>query len=338
MSFFDKKINVSRFSLTEPVFLDEIKSKLENFTAPKLNMVETEILTGWSNAEDLTSTDFSNSMIAEKFLHVNMRIAVKKLPSGLFKMLMAQKFAEYKRQSGKDFVPSRVKRDLKESVAESLLPKIAPTVKNVLVTFTDDGNVFAGTTSKMEKQLLYGLVWKTLEIEMEEVTIEKQLSDINISEFFTDIFRIYDTMESVNRDYIVHSPYVLENFDDSSCVKTGLSGMSLESSRELNTALQEGKQFAKIHLSVNAAFFEKHLIAGFIDEGDFFTFKIDGNNGLSAVILPESDSMNANELFVEKTELLKTLFKLIDAMVQEFIQKISLPDYEKLKEEWIWER
>lgn len=334
MSFFDKKINVSRFTF-EPVSLEEIKEKLNNFTAPKLNTVDTETVTGWSNAEDLTSTDFANSVVAEKYLYVNMRIAVKKLPAGLFKMLTAQKFAEYKKENCKDIIPSKIKKELKEEVAEKLLPKIAPTVKNIWVIFTDDGKLFAGTTSSAEKQLLYDLVYRTLDVDIVPVMPEKIIGAVPVQEFFTDIFRLYDTMELANRDFVVHSPYTLESLEDSPCVKTGLSGMDLESSSELNTALKEGKSFAKIRLSVNAGMFEKYLVAGFIDENDIFTFTLEQSGNYSGVVLPECDTLSFADLFVERIELLKSLCKLADSMMGSFAKKAALPDYEILKREWI---
>lgn len=338
MSFFDKKINVSRFTLTEPLFLEEIKRKLENFTAPKLNTVDTEIVTGWSDAENLTSTDFSKALIAEKYLYVNMRIAVKKLPAELFKMMTAQKFAEYKDQTGKDIIPSKVKKELKEEVAQKLLPMIAPTLKNIWVIFTDDGTVFAGTTSKSEKDLLFDLVYKTLGIDLESITFEKSFGSIPHAEFFTDIFRFYDIADPENSYYTVHSPFALESTEESPCVKTGLSGLNVEDSAELKTALKEGKLFSKIRLSANAELFEKYLIPGFVDENDIFTFTIDANSNLNGVVLPECDSLTFGELMVERVELLKTLFKLIDEMSKEFAKRFSLPDYEFLKAEWIEER
>lgn len=338
MSFFDKKINVSRFALTEPLFLEEIKSKLENFTAPKLNTVDTEIVTGWSDAENLTSTDFSNAIIAEKYLYVNMRIAVKKLPPGLFKMMTAQKFAEYKEQTGKDIIPSKVKKELKEEVAQKLLPMTAPTVKNIWVIFTDEGTLFAGTASNSQKQLLYDLVYKTLGMDIESVSFEKSLGSVPPAEFFTDIFRFYDIADHLNNCYTVHSPFALESIEESPCVKTGLSGLNVEDSAELKAALKEGKLFSKIRLSAGAGLFEKYLVAGFVDENDIFTFTIDKDFALSSVVLPECDTLTFGELMVERVELLKSLFKLIDEMSKEFAKRISLPDYELLKAEWIEER
>lgn len=335
MSFFDKKINASKFSLEYPFFLDEIKEKMMNFTAPKLNTVDTEIVTGWSDAENLTSTDFSNAIIAEKYLYVNMRIAVKKLPAGLFKMMTAQKFAEYKAASGKDIIPSKVKKELKEEVAQKLLPMTAPTVKNIWVIFTDEGTVFAGTTSNSQKHLLYDLVYKTLGSNLESSTFEKSLGSIPPAEFFTDIFRFYDIAYHENSCLTVHSPFALESTQESPCVKTGLSGLNVEDSAELTAALKEGKLFSKIRLSADAGLFEKYLIAGFVDENDIFTFTIDANFGLNGVVLPECDTLTFGELLVERAELLKSLFKLIETMAEDFSKKVSLPDYELLKEEWI---
>lgn len=335
MSFFDKKINVSKFTLDEPLFIDEIKGKMEKFTAPKLNTVDTEIVTGWSNAEDLTSTNLDNAIIAEKYLYANMRISVKKLPSGLFKMVLAQKISEYKKENGKDFIPSKVKKELKEEVAERLLPSIAPTVKNIWVIFTDDGEIFAGTTSKTEKQLLYDLVYKTLGADIECVTFEKYIEGVAPAEFFTDIFRVYDVSEFENRFYTVLSPFTLESTEESPCVKTGLSGLNVEDSSELTAALKEGKLFSKIRLSVASGLFEKYLVSGFVDENDIFTFTINANGGLDGVVLPECETFTFEELFVERTELLKSLFKLICMMAEDFSKKVSLPEYEAIKKEWI---
>ena len=334
MSFFDKKINVSRFTF-EPLALEEIKSKLANFTAPKLNSVETEVVTGWSNAEDLTSSDFANSVIAEKYLYVNMRIAVKKLPAGLFKMLTAQKFAEYKKNTGRDIIPSKIKKELKEEVAQKLLPMTAPTVKNIWVIFTDDGNLFAGTASSSDKQLLYDLIYRTLDIDIEAVVPDKIISTVPVQEFFTDVFRVYDTMELCNSDYMVHSPFSLESIEESPCVKTGLSGFNLEDSAELKAALKEGKLFSKIRLSANAGLFEKYLIAGFVDENDIFTFTMEQNGSLCGVVLPECETLSLDCYFVERIELLKSLCKLADSMMGSFAKKAALHDYEILKREWI---
>ena len=173
---------------------------------------------------------------------------------------------------------------------------------------------------------------------VENITFEKSLGSIPPAEFFTDIFRFYDVTNPGNSLYTAHSPFALESTEESPCVKTGLSGLNVEDSAELTAALKEGKLFSKIRLSANAELFEKYLIPGFLDENDIFTFTIDKDFGLNGVVLPECDSLTFGELLVERVELLKSLFKLIDAMSKEFAKRFALPDYDLLKAEWIEER
>lgn len=338
MSFYNKKINAAKFKLETVFELEKIKANLELFAAPKLNTVNEEIVTGWSCAEDPTSVDFSECIIAEKYLYTNMRIAVKKLPAGLFKMMLAQKMAEYKKLNNKSFVPSTVKKELKEEVKESLLPKIAPTVKNVWVIFTDEGDVFAGTTSAKEKQLLTELVFKTTDQLMVEQSLELFLKEIPSFLFMTDIFKEYDQFEAGNRIYCVHSPYTLLASDESTCDVIGLSGSNVDDSPELQIALKEGKEFKKIRLSASAGLFEKHLVSGFVDENDIFTFTIEPDGSLIGVVLPECDTVEGSSLFVERVELLKSLFQLVEKMAVDFAERYSVPLYEELKQEWAAER
>lgn len=334
MDFLNSKINVTRFKFEEPVSLEELKNALPNFAAPKLNIVDEEIVAGWSCAEDPTSVDFSECIIAEKYLCANMRIAQKKLPSGLFKMMVAKEFNAWKKETGKEFIPSKTKREIKELVKEQLLPKIAPTVKNIWVIFDDKGNCFAGTVSNKEKSIFEKLTFDTIGVYPAEQDFENIFADTSSSAFMTDIFRMFDTTELENRSFTVHSPYRLDTDDE----KIGMSGFALDLSPELNAALKSGKEFSKIRLSVSAELFEKYLVAGFLDERDIFSFTLNGNGSFSGLVLPECDTVIQNELISERVELLKSLGELIDAMAKEFVRKCQLPDYAKTVHEWITER
>jgi hypothetical protein len=173
---------------------------------------------------------------------------------------------------------------------------------------------------------------------MVEQSLELFLKKIPSFLFMTDIFKEYDQFEVGNRIYCVHSPYTLLARNESTCDVIGLSGSNVDDSPELRIALKEGKEFKKIRLSAAAGLFEKHLVSGFVDENDIFTFTIEPDGSLSGVVLPECDAMEGKDLFVEKVELLKSLFQLVEKMSVEFYGKYSVPLYEELKQEWAAER
>lgn len=345
MSFFDKKIKLTRYKLSEEFTLDAIISKLLQYPASKLDDVKDELLCGWTRADNPASTEIDNScMVTGEYLYVNMRSAVKKLPTGLFKMLLAKKEAEYKNLNGTTVISSKVKKHLKEEVADYLLPRIVPTVTNTFVIFCKDGTVYAGTNSNSVKNSLCELVHLSLGAYLDEQTIDNALptelhskfGENAVFEYMTSF--LFTANESDSGCYIT-PPYSLFAPSESACKKTALDGLFVQDSPEFITALKEGKLFKKVNIAVTGGYNARMGGDDVFKEDEVFYAAIDKSGSLN-ITLPETESDPSvwQGVFAEKMDMVKAVFKHIDGTLQRFIEDASKEDYCERKSRWISER
>ena len=310
--FTEKKIKCFRFKADGwkndmPTALEMVRNNL----AKPLDLITDEVNIGWAagKSELILDVNETNSTVGE-YLYLSMRIAVKKIPSGIANALLRKKIAEYMAVNHVSYISRKVKEELKDEVAEFLLPRVMPTVKSVWVVICPDGVVFAGSVSTNDLDSLCVLFQKTFDIELKTVTEFVQPGQ-KFSElyFLTDLFRQSDTLTADN--FSVSAPFTFVSTTECD-VATGatIKGDVCNRSSEVASALNNRKLLKKVNLNVCADG----------ENAQTWKFTLDGNGGLSGLVCPESEEIEHTAVFCEKVQSIRDLFDWIDLKYQIFLK------------------
>lgn len=344
MSFEDKKIKAFMFR-TGNEWSNEIRAlaveNIRDHRAAKLDEVDEEVNIGWASGKSELDTEIyeSNCMVGDH-IHLSMRIAVRKVPTGIARAMYRKKAAEYMAVNSVDYVSAKMKKQMKEEVHEYLLPRSMPTIKSVWVIIRPDGTVYAGTASRTERDQLCELFFKTFRVDLvpcdfhsckEGEDVPDTICESPDLEFLTDLFRQSDSGEA--HDFIVEPPFDLISANgEGMCTRAMAVGECASSSREVRAALDEKKLLCKTKLCVTG-----ESIPGY-QPGDAWKFVLNRDGSLVGLSTPEGEEMNFAGRFVERIDMLSAIFVWILEKFRDFMKRAALPEYAETREAWLRER
>lgn len=318
MSFTNKKIKLMVFSFKEnaTISTDRIRANaaclLDNL--PLENGVQN---IGWvaGNSElDVTMPD-EQIKVGEN-IYIAMRIATRRIPASLLKAIFRKKLDEYKKLNGVQFVPGKVRKQLKEEAENRLIRNATPTIKTSFCIINPAaGKVYAGVASKTEVDNFLKLFFKTFGIMLEpmiDVVMDDTDDYVEMKhEFLTWLYRLSekDEIEGI----YAYPPFDLISLEEEKpCTRSVVYGNAVQHSKELVTALKNHKLLKKIKLAVTA-----EQINGF-SGNDICHFTMNSNFALNGLELPEGEELEDNARFAEKIAMIDMLYSWLAGMMQQF--------------------
>lgn len=268
-----------------------------------------------------------NSLI-DGYVVLNVRQTEKKINAGMLKAIIQREEAAYMKANCLEFVPRRVRNQIKEDAVDRLMQTAPLSVKGTEVVF-DGEQLIIGATSERECYTVCELLLKSLGVvpEWKKHTDATGDSFGAGRKFLTWLFNCVKERVSMPGfvQVMIEGPLELLAPDDcdsaekGNCTKAKLEGGTVANSIELDTALAIKKTIRKAKLA---------LVKG--DDVWKFTFDADAWN-FSGMELPKecetfADRMDAiRELYDEMEKLFNT-WKIAQATE---LGIVELPNMEK---------
>lgn len=337
MSFTNKKIKLMVFSFKEnaTISTDRIRANaaclLDNL--PLENGVQN---IGWvSGSSELDVTMPDEQIKVGENIYIAMRIATRRIPASLLKAIFRKKLDEYKKLNGVQFVPGKVRKELKEEAENRLIRNATPTIKTSFCIINPAaGKVYAGVASKTEVDNFLELFFKTFGIMLEpmiDVVMDDTDEYVEMKhEFLTWLYRLSekDEIEGI----YAYPPFDLISLEEEKpCTRSVVYGNAVQHSCELVTALKNHKLLKKIKLAVTA-----EQINGF-SGNDICHFTMNSNFALNGLELPEGEELEDNARFAEKIAMIDMLYSWLAGMMQQFCDEWNkdLDGFIDRKNDWL---
>lgn len=346
MNFEDRKLRVSAFRIDGGWSSNDHAGALERMRvkrALKLDELPFNLETvdvGWAGGKVELDVELKeeNCIVGEE-LYLTMRIARRKLPASVANALMRKKMADYLRENNAEFVPSKVRKEIKEEVQEQLLRNAVPTLKSVWVVIRSNGAVYAGTAGDTERYQLICLFYQTFHKELVALNDyslaaeDKTKIDCECPafEFMTDLFRRSEQDQTVDFDVAPPFDFVAVATEEL-CTRALAAGDCAAHSREVRAALDEGKLLKKAHLVVTGTY-----LAGY-SERDCWKFVLNRNFSMTGLELPEPEEMEFAARFVERLAMIEAIFGWLREQFAVFRLRVTAPGYADAKKEWLENR
>jgi len=164
MSFDRRRFPLSIFRL--PAALP--KDALARFAAKAANKIDLikggEPATGWVSGRHLLELQIDeDTAIRSGCLNVHLRTAQRKVPRAMLQAECRMLELEYLRENRTDFVPRKVRREIRDQVEQTRLPQMVPQLSAIPVLIEPESRLlFAGTTSAKGADLLMTWIHDTL--------------------------------------------------------------------------------------------------------------------------------------------------------------------------------
>lgn len=346
MNFEERKLRVSAFRIDGGWSPDDQAGALKlmrNRRALKLDELPLDpeaVDVGWAGGRVELDVELKeeNCTVGEE-LYLSMRISRRTIPAGVVKAMLRKEMADFRRENNVEFVPAKVRRELREEVQDQLLCHAVPTLKSVWVVIRPGGVVYAGTAGDTEQDQLMCLFHKTFNRELVALNVHSLAEDENVEldcecpafEFMTDLFRRSEQDQTV--DFDVAPPFDLVAVEmDKLCTRALAAGNCAAHSREVRAALDEGKLLKKAHLVVTGACLDGYT------ERDCWKFVLNRNFSMSGLELPEPEEMEFAARFVERLELIEAVFGWLRRQFADFLRRVAAPGYADAKKEWLENR
>ncbi|HAR67070.1 MAG TPA: hypothetical protein DCR55_12780 [Lentisphaeria bacterium] len=128
---------------------DEVVDGFAAHAARSLETVTDEPRFGWVTGRHLLDTNIEeHTAKAGGHLHLCLQSAVRRIPSSLFKAECRIRELAYMADKDADFVPRKVRQEIKDEVTDFLLPDMPPTVSGIpFVVDQNRGLMYLGATS-----------------------------------------------------------------------------------------------------------------------------------------------------------------------------------------------
>lgn len=318
MSFMNSKIKLMVFSYDKnaAISIDRIRANAACLLddLPLENGVQN---IGWvtGNSElDVTLPD-EQIKIGES-IYIAMRVATRRIPASLLKAVFRKKLDEYKKLNGVQFVPGKVRKQLKEEAENRLIRNATPTIRTAFSIINPAaGKVYAGVASNAEIEMFQMLFFKTFGIMLEPM-IGVLMDDPDECqemkhEFLTWLFRLSENGDA--EGIYAYPPFDLISLEEEKpCTRSVVYGNAVQHSTELVTALKNRKLLKKIKLAVTA-----EQIAGF-SGNDVCHFTLNSNFALTGLELPEGEELEDTARFAEKIAMIDMLYSWLAKMMQQF--------------------
>lgn len=148
---------------------------LESFNAYRagtLDSVKDDVQIGWTTGKCLLDCNLEEqNVITGSCWYLNLRKAERKIPSALLNAIIKREELVYMRANELDFVPSKVKREIKAQAIEQYLMKMPPSIAAVPMVYDPAAKLlYLGTASDKQIEDFIGFFYQTLNLEPLQIT------------------------------------------------------------------------------------------------------------------------------------------------------------------------
>jgi len=356
MSFEKGTVALSMFRLQEKMPEDT----LERFSAKlakKIDDLKQEEDIGWVSGRHLIERRIDEETgICGGSYYVNLRIAQRKIPPALLNAECRMLELAYVQENNVDFVPSRVKREIKENVEGTRLPGMPPQMTGIPLVIDRSSNIlYLGTGSTKMIDTFLSLFYDTFQMEPIQITIDEIMMR-EFSETIDNLPKVSFSESSKEQDFTPGRDFLtwLWFFSETSDAKIKLDDYGIISfcidgpltfafaeesdgageivlkkgmpqrSAEAKTALSVGKKLKKANFSLIQG---ENIWKGSFD-ADKFCF--------SGLALPDGEETEMHSIFEERVNFLN-IFKLsMEEYFKTFVNSINNDNFaseiEKIKQ------
>ena len=325
------------------------------------SMITDEPSFGWVNGSRLLDNQITEESISHgSFYYLNLRRAERKIPASYLNALcqLEEHAARVTRQL--DFIPKKLKVEIKEDIIDKNLMKMPPSLSGIPVVISPvDKVIIVGASSTAQQDLFVEHFFTATGIEPIPVTpgylleknFQKTEMDVSVIEFAKDI--VDDT--NIGRDFLTWLWYFSEvegkvshaDYGDFEVMLEGpltmsAGGESLGSaetvikngeapqrSAEAKAALLIGKKLKKAKFTVTN--YDRIFVGNF--DADKFA--------VSSLHLPEGEKMDDFNRFEERMNNLIIFRAALEAFFNKFIETLFADDIAETQEkiqQWALER
>jgi recombination associated protein RdgC len=361
MPFESGSLTTTIFSLPEKL----PDNYLELFHAAKAGMLDhvtDEPQIGWVSGRHLLETAINEeTAICGGHFYFYMRTAERKIPASLLKAICRREELVYMKANETFSVPSKVRREIKETAIEQNMMKMPPSISGIpAVVDSTTNTLYLGASSTKQVDEFIGLFYKTVNIEPIQMNVESimQLNGLGAEHDLPNVmFSEKSDHETVpERDFltwlwfyseheaghltheqygdfaiIIEAPLTLAFASEAKgAAETMLKkGDRPLHSAEAKAALSVGKKLKKAKFTLARG---EDIWSGTFD-AEKFCF-----SGLS---VPEGDEMELHSRFAERILNLDIFRLIMEDYFKKFVETIKHPDFketEKKFAKWSLER
>ncbi|MBR1837259.1 MAG: recombination-associated protein RdgC [Kiritimatiellae bacterium] len=121
---------------------DELLEAFARDAIPPLETLNVDPISGWASPRFLVDREINGETCrAGKFVHVFLSKAQRRLPSSLLRTYCRMEEIEFMKANGLKSVNRNQRREIKESLAKRMLPKMPPTLQGIEVAVDTDRNL-----------------------------------------------------------------------------------------------------------------------------------------------------------------------------------------------------
>ncbi|MCX6983215.1 MAG: recombination-associated protein RdgC [Lentisphaerae bacterium] len=357
MSFERGNVSVTIFRIPESL----PENAIELFAAKAAKKLDDipgdDVSVGWTSGRNLLELNINEATAKlGGYIYLNLRIAQRKIPGGAFNAECRKQELDYMTMNKMEFVPGKVRREIKKDFKEKALMKIEPQISGIpFVIDTNAHLLYLGATSPRKIDTFLAYFHDTFQIEPVQMCAGDMMSKLfkdALPEVKFAKFAPRQTESERGRDFLTWLWYFseeknghlnLENYGDSEIMIEGpltfAQSDEAEGSRETvvrkgnplrsaeaKTALDTGKKLKKAKFLIARG---KEVWKGTFDVGSF-TF--------SSLSLPEGEKLlDADSMFAERVNYLHVFHKGIQGYFAIFAITLASADWpqeQKLILEW----
>lgn len=171
-------VTVTTFRLNAP-WPEDALEKFDAYRAGTLDSVKDDVQLGWTTGKCLLDTNLDESnVIFGSCWYLNLRKAERKIPSSLLNAITKREEIVYMRANELDFVPSKVKREIKAQAVEQYLMKMPPSIAATPMVYDPAAKLlYLGTASAKQIEDFIAFFYQTLNLEPIQITPGTILND-----------------------------------------------------------------------------------------------------------------------------------------------------------------
>jgi hypothetical protein len=156
MPFDSGSVSFTICKIAHPIPSD-LLNRFDANKAHSLASVLDEPQYGWVSGRHLLEERIDDlTAFAGGYLHLNLRIAQRKVPSSLFKARCAMHELAVIEERNLDYVPRKQRKEIREMVKDDLLKEVPPTLKGLpFVLDANGGWLYLGATSQKQVELFF---------------------------------------------------------------------------------------------------------------------------------------------------------------------------------------
>lgn len=343
MSFEKGTFALSIFRLPEKM-PEETLELFSAKAAKKLDDLKTEEDTGWVSGRHLLELRMDEeTAICGGNYYVHMRTAQRKIPSALLNAECRMLELNYIQEHDSDFVPSKIRREIKENIELKRVEKMPPQITGIPLVIDRSSNLlYLGTSSTKAIDTFLSFFYDTFKMEPVQIDIEDIMIRL-FSETPETLPRISFSASAHEEDFIPGRDFLtwlwyfsetqdgkimLDNYGSLSLIVEGpLSFALLDEaggagetvvkkgaplrSAEAKAALAVGKKLKKAKVTIVQA---DNVWSGTFD-ADKFCF-----SGLS---LPDGEEMEIHSKFEERVNFLNIFRLALEEYFKTFVESVK---------------